>query len=294
MRHPVDYAPSQDYGDNPTRNLPADHWIIRTFGNYQPDGHTGIDYPCPSGTPVRAVTAGKVLHVGTMGGTYASNPWWIQPSFAGYFYVVDHGWFIAIYGHCLAGGARVTIGQQVAEGQVLGLSGNTGASTGDHLHFEILIKPFVLNSRMYGRANPAALFGDILPQGAATSPQGTTTSEEDDMFTDQDRGVLNAANINADTARSEATNAKLAAQAAPGLAVQTLLSTRLPAPDGSGEFTIAEYLLYGWMYSMQAKDTAAAMGSIDADAVAAAVVAASQGADVQALADRLQITVKEG
>jgi hypothetical protein len=36
------------------------------------------------------------------------------------------------------------------------------------------------------------------------------------------------------------------------------------------------------------------MGSIDADAVAAAVVAASQGADVQALADRLQITVKEG
>lgn len=179
MRHPVDYSPSQDFGENPTKYLPADHWIIQAFGNYQPDGHTGTDYPCPSGTPVRAVTSGRVLHVGKIGGTYADNPWWIQPGFAGFFYAVDHGWFIGIYGHCLEGGARVSVGQQVSEGQVLGLSGNTGASTGDHLHFEILVKPFVLNSYMYGRANPAILFGSLAAQAGAITP---IQSEEDEFM----------------------------------------------------------------------------------------------------------------
>jgi len=188
MIHPVDYEPSQNFGDNPTRDLPATHWIIKAFGNYQPDGHTGVDYPCPSGTPVRAVTSGTVLHVGWYGGTYADNPFWISPGFAGYCYVVDHGWFIGIYGHCQDGGARVGVGQQVSEGQILGPSGNTGASTGDHLHFEVLLDGFVLNGYMYGRTNPDVVFGS-----ASIGPAGSTTSptEEDDMFTDLDRERLN-------------------------------------------------------------------------------------------------------
>ncbi|PRB44355.1 hypothetical protein CQ020_03860 [Arthrobacter sp. MYb23] len=186
MIHPVDYAPSQDFGDNPTKDLPASHWIIKQFGNYQPDGHTGVDYPCPSGTPVRAVTSGTVIHVGWYGGTYASNPFWISPSFAGYCYVVDHGWFFGIYGHCMDGGARVKVGQQVAEGQVLGTSGNTGASTGDHLHFEALLDGYLLNGYMYGRTNPDVLFSSIAPAGTTTTP-----IEEDDMFTDLDRERLN-------------------------------------------------------------------------------------------------------
>jgi hypothetical protein len=176
MIHPVDYGPSQDYGDNPTKNLPASSWIIQQFGNYQPDGHTGTDYPCPVGTPVRAATDGTVLHVGRLGGTYADNPWWIAPGFAGYTYVVDHGHFIGIYGHCMDGAARVTNGQRVTEGQVLGLSGNTGASTGPHLHFEALPDGYVLNSYMYGRINPATLFSGIQFQSTPTAP-----AEEDIM-----------------------------------------------------------------------------------------------------------------
>jgi hypothetical protein len=181
MRHPVDYAPSQNYGDNPTSIIKPgspDYWIIQQFGNYQPDGHTGTDYPCPVGTSVRAVTDGTVVHVGYYAGTYADNPYWISPGFAGFCYVVDHGSFIGIYGHCQDGGARVHEGQQVIEGQVLGLSGNTGASTGPHLHFEVLPDGYVLNSYMYGRIDPARIFGS-----AAISPQGTITpteSEEDD------------------------------------------------------------------------------------------------------------------
>jgi murein DD-endopeptidase MepM/ murein hydrolase activator NlpD len=192
MIHPVNYSPSQDFGDNPTRDLPADHWIIRQFGNYQPDGHTGVDYPCPVGTEVRAVSTGTVLHVGYFDGTYADNPYWINPGFAGWTYVIDHVWFVGIYGHCQEGGARVRVGDVVPEGQVLGLSGNTGASTGPHLHFEVLPDGWIVNSFMYGRINPSLLvapLNSITPQGDLTLT-GSTTSQEDDMFTDSDRQNL--------------------------------------------------------------------------------------------------------
>lgn len=184
MIHPVDAAPGQGYGDNPTsiiRPGSVDWWIIEKFGNYQPDGHTGTDYPCPVGTPVRAVTAGRVVHVGRFAGSYLDNGYWIAPAFAGFVYVVDHGWFFGIYAHCMDGGARVKVGDEVAEGQVLGLSGNTGASTGAHLHFEALRKGAEMNSTMYGRFNPATLFGAVVVQG-------NTTQEEDELvaITDDD------------------------------------------------------------------------------------------------------------
>jgi hypothetical protein len=164
MIKPVNYEPSQHFGDHPTSALPADHWLIQRFGNYQPDGHTGIDYPCPAGTPVKAVADGTVLHVGWFGGTYLDNPYWIAPGFAGYCYVVDHGDFVGIYAHCLEGGARVKVGQRVSEGQVLGPSGNTGGSTGDHLHFEVLPNGWIVNSRMYGRINPANILARVSTQ----------------------------------------------------------------------------------------------------------------------------------
>jgi len=182
MIKPVNYEPSQHFGENPTSVLPASHWLIQQFGNYQPDGHTGIDYPCPSGTPVKAVTAGTVLHVGWFGGSYADNPYWIAPGFAGFCYVVDHGDFVGIYAHCLEGGTRVKAGQRVSEGQVLGLSGNTGGSTGDHLHFETLPDGWITNSRMYGRINPATILARISTQSATieTPKEDTLSAAEKD------------------------------------------------------------------------------------------------------------------
>jgi murein DD-endopeptidase MepM/ murein hydrolase activator NlpD len=113
-----------------------------------------------------------VLHVGWYTGNYADNPYWIQPGFAGWCYVVRHtawfGTFIGIYGHCMENAARVTVGQSVKEGQVLGLSGNTGASTGDHLHFEIMFEPFLVNSYMYGRSNPTTLFAGPITYAGTT------------------------------------------------------------------------------------------------------------------------------
>lgn len=188
MRHPVSYAPSQNFGDNPTSTIKPgspDYWIIQRFGNYQPDGHTGTDYPCPAGTPVRAAAAGTVLHVGWMGGTYADNPWWIAPGFAGYCAVIDHGHFIGIYGHCMDGSAGVRAGDRVAEGDVFIRSGNTGASTGDHLHFECLPDGYILNSYMYGRINPASLFRgtSISTQSSTIEPSSTPIEEDELAFT---------------------------------------------------------------------------------------------------------------
>jgi hypothetical protein len=180
MIRPVEAEISQRFGDNPTAHIrpgTPDYWIIQQFGNYQPDGHAGEDYKCDPGTPVRAVASGTVLHIGWMGGTYSDNPWWIAPNFAGYCAVIDHGSFIGIYGHCSDGSAKVSKGQRVAEGQVFILSGNTGGSTGPHLHFEILPDGYVLNSRFYGRIDPEPLFGGSLSYAS----ESITPSEEDDM-----------------------------------------------------------------------------------------------------------------
>lgn len=169
MIRPVDAPVSQAFGENPTKHLSWDSWLIQTFGNYQPDGHSGQDYACDVGAPIKAVTSGTVRHIGWMSGSYAENPWWIMPLFAGYVVVIDHGAFIGIYGHCKDGSGRVAKGQRVNEGQVIALSGNTGASTGPHLHFEILPDQYVLNSAMYGRINPETLFaGTVTPHSAPT------------------------------------------------------------------------------------------------------------------------------
>lgn len=177
----------QGYGENPTSIIKPgspDYWIIQKFGNYQADGHAGEDYKVKSGTPIVAVTSGTVVHVGFYGGTYRDNPFWIAPNFAGYCYVVKHdpvpgfpNGFFGIYAHGLDKGTRVKVGQRVSEGQVIGLSGNTGGSTGDHLHFEIMPDKFNLNARMYGRVDPELLFGGMAAMGI-TDPTPLNDAEQ--------------------------------------------------------------------------------------------------------------------
>lgn len=85
--------------------------------------HAGIDLGAPTGTPIRAAAAGTVVVAGVMGG---------------YGNTVDirHGdGTTTRYAH--QSRLLVRAGQQVAAGQVIGLVGSTGASTGPHLHFEV-------------------------------------------------------------------------------------------------------------------------------------------------------------
>ncbi|MFR0355789.1 transglycosylase family protein [Streptomyces sediminimaris] len=89
--------------------------------------HTGVDFPVPTGTTVRAIAAGRVVSAG-WGGSY------------GYQVVVRHadGRF-SQYAHLSA--ISVKPGQSVGGGQRIGRSGATGNATGPHLHFEVRTGP---------------------------------------------------------------------------------------------------------------------------------------------------------
>ena len=88
--------------------------------------HEGIDFRAATGTPVYASRAGKVIFAGRKGG-YGKT--------VGIEHEDD---FTTWYGHLSR--IRVKVGQSVSQGKVIGLSGNTGISTGPHLHFEIRYK----------------------------------------------------------------------------------------------------------------------------------------------------------
>ncbi|OGC03517.1 hypothetical protein A2276_01220 [candidate division WOR-1 bacterium RIFOXYA12_FULL_43_27] len=85
--------------------------------------HTGLDIAAPSGTPIKAADGGEVI----------LSKWWDGYGKA---VVINHGKNIqTVYGHMSRIYAQE--GTSVAKGQVIGLVGSTGYSTGPHLHFEV-------------------------------------------------------------------------------------------------------------------------------------------------------------
>ncbi len=113
---------------------PVDGYVTSPFGYrshpiYHYWGlHDGVDFGGGCGTPLRAAAPGKVV------ASYWSAVY-------GHRLVVDHGLLggkgvATIYNH--ASGYTVGVGNQVAEGQVLGYEGSTGWSTGCHLHFTVM------------------------------------------------------------------------------------------------------------------------------------------------------------
>lgn len=87
--------------------------------------HEGIDIAVPEGTPIRAAKGGTVIMASYNGGY-------------GNYTCIDHGGGLSTcYAH--QSSFAVSSGQSVSQGQVIGYSGNTGSSTGPHLHFEVRI-----------------------------------------------------------------------------------------------------------------------------------------------------------
>ncbi len=94
----------------------------------KPAFHTGIDLVSYPGTPVKSTAEGKVIYAGRHSGY-------------GKVVVIRHGYgYSTLYGHL----QKITVraGQRVKRGQIIGYLGNTGRSTGPHLHYEV---------RRYGR-----------------------------------------------------------------------------------------------------------------------------------------------
>ena len=105
------------------------------FGPYK-HFHTGIDISAPLGARVMAAADGLVVAVGHSDFGY------------GNYIVIAHGGGIAtLYGHLLQTIANV--GDKVERGQVIGLEGSTGFSTGPHVHFEVRLNDQVIDPMPY-------------------------------------------------------------------------------------------------------------------------------------------------
>jgi murein DD-endopeptidase MepM/ murein hydrolase activator NlpD len=106
---------------------PAPGKITSPFGDHR--NHPGIDIDGVTGDPVQAAGRGTVLTAGAAPAEYS-----------GYGNVVvidDGGGITTLYAHLSR--VDVAVGQAVEQAQQIGLIGNTGASTGDHLHFEVRV-----------------------------------------------------------------------------------------------------------------------------------------------------------
>lgn len=112
--------------------LDGDYFKGRGFGYNPVNGctfcsknHKGYDMAQGCGSTVYAAGPGRIIGAGASGGL-------------GNAVRIDHGdGLVTIYGHMQWGSLRVSIGQEMTAGVPLGAEGNTGASFGCHLHFEV-------------------------------------------------------------------------------------------------------------------------------------------------------------
>lgn len=106
-------------------DYPLNGQFTSPFGQRWGKLHAGIDISVPVGTPVHASDGGTVRLAGMMGGY-------------GNYTCIQHTSSISTcYAH--QSSISVSVGQSVTKGQVIGLSGNTGHSTGPHMHFEVRV-----------------------------------------------------------------------------------------------------------------------------------------------------------
>lgn len=96
---------------------------VRTQGLH---GRNGVDIGCPVGTPLLAAASGTVIVARTGG--------W-NGGFGNYIVIKHPNGTQTLYGHLQK--VSVTTGESVSQGQVIGAVGNTGRSTGSHVHFEV-------------------------------------------------------------------------------------------------------------------------------------------------------------
>lgn len=110
------------------------------------DSHDGMDFALPVGTEVLSTSPGTVISAGS--GLYGTT---IQ---------IQHTWGISYYGHL--SDISVSAGDKVTSGQILGYSGNSGVSTGPHLHFGIRPNNSSLLNGFHGMIDPAPYLVDII------------------------------------------------------------------------------------------------------------------------------------
>lgn len=150
------------------------YWISQKFGandfkdkdgksKYQKDGkkgHGGVDFACPVGTPLFSVCDGKVILISEdlksgLGVAVLSDEIFKYNGMDCRFRV--------IYWHLKEKGVKVKLGEQVKTGQLLGLSGNTGITSGPHLHLSLAPMAPDGSMKLLAEGNGYAGYIDPLP-----------------------------------------------------------------------------------------------------------------------------------
>jgi len=135
-------TPSNIVFDPPVKGPLSSPFGLKRFFNGEPRApHSGLDFAVPTGTPVAAPAAGKVI----LTGDYFFN---------GNTVFLDHGQgLITMYCHLSV--IDVKVGDTLARGQVLGKVGATGRVTGAHLHWNVSLND--------ARVDPAIFIGQYKP-----------------------------------------------------------------------------------------------------------------------------------
>ena len=131
----------EQYWDGKGFQLPANSEFTSPFGAFRTlnqtvsTRHTGWDMTAPTGTPVHAMSAGKVAFAG-------------QLDIRGNHIIIDHGFGI-FSGYSHLSEILVSRQQTISQGQIIGLTGNTGRGNGPHLHWEIIVNGVWVDSRQF-------------------------------------------------------------------------------------------------------------------------------------------------
>ena len=157
-------------------NGPFGEPIGTKYGGTGYASHTGQDFPVDTGNAVLSSLAGVVTAANTIG--YRASDRWHGEGLGSYgrYIRVDHGnGMDSLYAHLSS--MKVSIGDTVGRGQLIGLSGSAGNSSGPHLHFEITKngayqdpRPYLTGAKMYDQ-------GGMLPPGLTTVLNATGKPE---------------------------------------------------------------------------------------------------------------------
>jgi len=138
-------------------------------------GHNGIDFLTPIGTNLLAMEEGVVAE------TVLNDP-----NGFGNYVKLRHRWGESLYAHMDS--LAVQPGQSVGRGTLIGRSGNTGFSSGPHLHFAIRIDPYRRTDGWGGYTDPLPYLNPndfFLPTQVQGAAQGATQSRSANNFTDE-------------------------------------------------------------------------------------------------------------
>jgi murein DD-endopeptidase MepM/ murein hydrolase activator NlpD len=131
-QHEDNYVYTLPYG--PGKSFKVSQGYNGEYSHFGSDQYA-IDWRMPLGTPIHAARGGTVVGVksdSSVGGNSSKYDW-----DANYILIRHTDGTLGQYVHLLKDGSKVKVGQKVESGELIGLSGNTGHSTGPHLHFSV-------------------------------------------------------------------------------------------------------------------------------------------------------------